>query len=151
MEARRDRVGCRCVWKVTMWSPRVQSARRWYAVYCFLNAGLYLVVVGFLVWAIGERDRVGAPMAELVDDPGAFVGQVSGLLAVMFAMFAGVCLYLPFSKRNKTWFVIHFVNVMLGLGSCVFTPLCLYLGWAMLQADVRGWFDGSGKSTDDVH
>lgn len=126
-----------------MFAPTVKNSKLWYGLYCYANAALYLIVVAILLLGIKERTQIGFTYFPNIEDPGGLVGQVCALFALMFGMFAIVCVGLPFQKRNKTWYTVHFVNLVLGATSCIFTPICIYLMMLFLRPEIRAYWEGN--------
>ncbi len=116
---------------------RLELAKNWYAVYCILNGLLYVVCLFLCIWFIVNRERVATEF--ITSD---LVLQISGLIGIMLIMFAGVCFWLPWSKRNQGMYVVHILNLAFGTGSIIFTPLCVWLLYLFVQKDVQAYYTG---------
>lgn len=121
----------------------LQKTMKWYSVYCYLNGLCYLGVIGTLIWCASKRVKWANEFF-----PAHTILQMCILLALMFGMFAGVCFWLPSSPRNKTWWTIHLINNILGVGSCIFTPLCLWLLVQWLKEEIKDEFKANGSPVE---
>lgn len=123
-------------------SPLTKKTMTWYSVYCYVNALLYMPVIYKAVSYFRQADSLSMEVfpLDVAGEPimsGDQIRIVLALLAILFVMFAGVCLWLPTSKRNKTMWVVHVINSALGMGSCLFTPLCIWVLVNLLKPEVR--------------
>lgn len=125
-----------------MFERRLKLTKFWYATYCILNGLSYLVtMVSFVVIVRNPMSIV----AQLPPDyqevfPPDTVGLCALLVALLFGMFACVSFTLPLVPRKKSWYIVHVINLVFGLGSCVFTLICIYPFFQMIQKDMKAYY-----------
>ena len=115
----------------------VPRAVVYYRVYCFVSAGLNLLLAAVSVWMIARREALAS---EWVPD------SVWLLAGALFLFTAGAfCPFDPWRSRGLRrpghW-GLDGGDVSLGIASCCLTPLCLLLLQAWLRPEVKEWFQG---------
>lgn len=114
----------------------------WYKGYCYANAAFYAGLVLILFYWIRRADFIATQVLPTDIDgspilPAGTIQFMIFLVIVMLAMFGGVCFWLPSAKKNKSMWIVHLVNCALGLGSCLFTPISLWVLILLLKPEVR--------------
>ncbi|MBS1707884.1 MAG: hypothetical protein JSS65_04090 [Armatimonadetes bacterium] len=121
---------CRRVWAV-------------YVVYCLLSSAMNLGLFLFSLSARMNREAVwsawiGADMYAQV--PPATFSLMEFATMAIGAFFCVGDVAVLFVPRDKRGWVVGVVNIAIGLGSCVFTPLCVWLLVMWLRIDIRREF-----------
>ncbi|MFW5697059.1 MAG: hypothetical protein ACOCX1_00695 [Fimbriimonadaceae bacterium] len=113
-----------------------------YATYCLLTA------LGMLAaaWVAGRYLVDPEPLTKqfvFLDVPMSLepwrVRLIASLVTLPALLFCALNLYLPFYRGKGAW-PIHLINVLLGAGSCVFTPICLPLAFMWFRPRVKRYY-----------
>lgn len=144
---------------------RIELTKKWYGAYCYLNAAMYAVVVAQFIRFAVDRDRIANQVVpDLLMKTGQFetseglnqalppekVLVVCLLCALLFGTFAAVAAWLPTAPRTKNYYVVHFVNIVLGAGSCIFTPVCIWLLFQFLNKDISAHYQSQEPATSQT-
>lgn len=126
-------------------SSRVRRVWAVYVLYCVLSSALNLGVFLFALWMRVHRAEVwpvwiGPDIYSQLPDY-VFTVIEAGGMAVGAFFCAGDIAVLALPKNDKGW-VVGMVNIALGLGSVVLTPLCLWLVFQWLAKGFREEFRG---------
>ncbi len=115
--------------------PVVGRAWRGYVVYCACGVAINtLVWMAALVAITNRREWASQIVPEYV----ILVGGIA--LMAMGVFFAAVNLWLTQRPFTKHYYGLHFVNIVLGATSLIFTPLCLWLLVQWLRPEVKSAF-----------
>lgn len=100
----------------------------WYAFLCFLGfAGLFL-------------SRTADPEVLPPENRGVF--QIASFaLVVMGVVFGLTNLSLMRQPRSPKAHLAHFVNICLGISTCLLAPYCIWLAMRWQQPDLKAYFD----------
>ncbi len=107
----------------------------WYTVYCCLNGLLNLA----LAWGCFYfRSHWWSLVPNSIDYEEAAwaIQMISVTFAVAALVFAAISFTLPSYAGRRRW-EVHLVNIVLGAGSVIFTPICLPLLLAWFRPEVR--------------
>ena len=117
----------------------MQQTLKLYRAYCILNVIWYVVVGGLGVAGILLAKSADPEL--LPPDQGQILrlcGIILILIAVVFGTATVKLMQLP---RTPTTYTAHFVNICLGLTTCLLTPLCLYLAIQWQKPELRAHFE----------
>jgi hypothetical protein len=127
-----------------MGSAGFRKAWAWYAWYCaanaLLNAGL--TTCALVVVARSQElqaEWFGEQMSENL--PPWFLTMIAGALGSVAAVFVVSNLLLLRAPRNKAWWAAHLINIVLGLGSGLFTLPCVALFVMWIRPEVKAAFE----------
>lgn len=99
-----------------------------------MNLALFACSVWFMVRSKDlANEIVSAPVV-------AAVGVVCAPLSILMV---AVNLWLPFTKRLRRPWEVHYTNLVVGIGTCVLLPIALpvLIKWA--KPEVRQYYKGS--------
>lgn len=131
---------------------RRPAAVAWIGAYCLANAAFNLGTV-VLAW-MGFQDvdwilaQIAADVPRDVPEYGLLAGAVHQVLAsaaVTGLVFAVLNAVLAFAPRTPKYWMVHAVNLGLGLLSCVCIPVVVPLGIAWLKPPVKAWYGNSSQ------
>jgi len=111
-------------------SSRVRRAWAVYVVYCVLSSAFNIGIFLFALWARLHRAEIwptwiGQDMFDQL--PPYVFDTVEVCTMAIGAFFCVGDIAVLFAPKNDKGWVLAVVNIALGLGSVVFTPLCLWL------------------------
>jgi hypothetical protein len=113
-----------------------------YATYCLLTALGMLTAALFAGRYLLDPEPLTREFVFL-DVPMSLepwrVRLITGLVSGAALFFSALNFYLPFYRGKAAW-PIHFINVLLGAGSCIFTPICLPLAFMWFRPRVKQYY-----------
>ena len=126
-----------------MESTVFRNAWKWYGAFCLANSLLNVFACALCLDVVSRSvDLQVAWFGQEVADqlPPTFVAMLAGVAGVVAAIFGvGNALILR-APMTKLWWVIHLLNIAVGLASGLFTLPCLWLITQWLRPEVRSVF-----------
>lgn len=122
---------------------RVRRVWAGYVVYCCLSSAMNVALVVYTLWMRHNRDAywtglLGADIYSQVPQSTFYLVELCmTAIGTFFAVGDVAVLFLP--RNHKTW-IVGVVNIAIGLGSCLLTPICLWLFVAWLNPKFRADF-----------
>lgn len=116
----------------------VPRAVVWYGVYCYLNAMAHFAAATLLVWFCNNWRGV-IPESADYDEAAWAIVAIGATFATMALVFGIVYLALPRYRGKHAW-EAHTVNIVLGAGSIVLTPIALPLLFAWFRPEIKAFY-----------
>lgn len=126
-------------------SQRVRRVWAVYVAYCALSSAANLGLFLFILWMRVHRSEIwpGWIGQETYDAAPLYVFEIIEVCGLAIGAFFCVgdiaVVFIP--KNDKGW-IVGIVNIALGLGSGLFTPICLWLIFQWLGKGFREEFRG---------
>lgn len=107
----------------------------WYGIYSWLN-GLLHVLFAVAIFYFRANWRHILPDASEYEEAAWAMNMLCVTFACAALVFAAIYFVLPRYEGKRRW-EVHLVNIVLGAGSVIFTPICLPLLVTWFGSDVK--------------
>jgi len=128
-------------------SETFKRAWHWYGVFCMANAMLNFFACAGCLYVVSRSQELQAlwfPASIAEQLPPWYLTMIAGTFGLALCIFGIGNALLMRSPFTKLWWGIHLVNIVVGLGSGVFTLPCLWLLVEWTKAEVKRAFSAPG-------
>ena len=117
----------------------MEKTLKHYQIYCWLNCAWYgfLCFWGFAGLALART----ADSEALPEDSRGIFQAASFVLVVMGVGFGLANLSLMRQPKTPKAHLAHFINICIGISTCLLAPYCIWLAIRWQSPDVKAYFD----------